>query len=266
MTYSSYDDAFKQGTDEMRLAVTIILGFCATWSGAFAQSQRSVGAPAAAQTAPPVIAPAQGPSRYPVDGPAVGRPKTPPISPPSTTPPIGNPVVLVPPQSAQPTVPRTAREALQGQVLREPVPNRRFIAPICAAPKAGEFRSFATLQGSLREEISSRLVITGTCFGRSEPVFGGLLVRLVRGDGAPQPFFRPLGRLGNRDLVVRSWTATRIEFTVPQLIDPASLPLAPSDLLTFILITTNGNFRAILTPADVEKLATDGSLTFPPSP
>jgi hypothetical protein len=231
---------------------------CASMSTALAVAQTN--APVSASPQPATVA------GYPVEGPSVQPPKTPAIVVPSTTPSIGGPIVIGPPQSAQPTVPRTAREALQGQVLRERVPRLQNIVPICAALKPGEFRSFATLQGSLREEISSRLVVTGTCFGKSEPVVGGLLVRLVRGDGAPQPFFRPLGRLGNKDLVVRSWTPTRIEFTVPQLIDPASLPLAPPDLLTFVLITTNGFFRAILTPADVEKLTADGSLTFSPSP
>jgi hypothetical protein len=221
------------------------------------------------------LAAAQGGPAMP--GPT-GAPKvSPPIVVPPRTPPTGRPLAIEPPTPAtSPPVPRGAREPLQGQVTREIGPRLGNIAPRCQLTKARDFpglvRSFASVQGAvqgnLREDINSTLTITGTntCFGSTAPILGGLRVRLMRGDGREEPFFRPLTRLGNSDLVVRTWSATRIELTVPQLVDPASLPLAATDKLRLDLITSYGVYRAILNPADVDKFQSDGTLTLPPYP
>jgi hypothetical protein len=200
-------------------------------------------------------------------GPTGGPKVNPPIVLLPSTPPIGGPGVLPPPSTNPPPVPKGVREALQGQVVREVGPRRRTFASRCALQKAGEFRSFATIQGNLREEINSKLTITGTCFGTQRPAIGGLMVRLQRGDAAPERFFRPLPEFGNADLYVQSWTPNKIELTVPQLINDASLPLALGDLLTFVLFTNDGpSHRVILTKGDVDKFQRDGILTFTPSP
>jgi hypothetical protein len=206
-----------------------------------------------------------------------GAPKvTPSIVVPGNTPPIGGPVVLQTPTTTPPPVPRGAREALQGQATREVGPRLGNVVPRCQLTKPRDFpgviRSFASIQGAiegnLREDINSKLTITGTatCFGTTAPVLGGLRVRLVRGDGREEPFFRPLGRLGNSDLVVRTWSSTKIEFTVPPLLSPTSLPLVGADTLRLDLITSYGVYRTILTQADINKLDRDGNLTFSPSP
>ena len=66
--------------------------------------------------------------------------------------------------------------------------------------------------------------------------------------------------------MVQSWSTSKIELTVPQLINPAILPLAPSDTLRFDLITSYGRYRATLTQTDIDRLDRDGVLTFPPPP
>lgn len=208
-----------------------------------------------------------------------GAPKvTPPIVVPDNTPAVGGPVVLPPTPVSPPPVRRGAREALQGRVAREVAIPKLNLVPRCERTNSTSFplgpvRSFAsvqgTIQGNLREEINSRLVITGACFGdRNLEPFGGLLVRLVRGDGTEVEFFKytPRGFTSSSILEVKSWSWNRIEFTVAPLINKTSLPVAPSETLKFELLTLYGRYVGILTQTDIDKLDRDGSVAFPPLP
>jgi hypothetical protein len=206
-----------------------------------------------------------------------GAPKVaPPIVVPGNTPAVGGPVVLPPTRVTPAPVPLATREALQGQVTREVGPRLRNFVPRCQLTKPRDFpgvvRSFAsiqgTIEGNLREDISSKLTITGTgtCFGTTAPVLGGLQVRLVRGDGREELFFRPLAALSNSDLVIRNWSSNKIEFTVPPLMNQSSLPLTGADRLKLDLITSYGVYRTILSQADIDKLDRDGSVAFPTYP
>jgi hypothetical protein len=190
----------------------------------------------------------------PVQGPT-GEPRGPSLGPPVKQPPIGGPR----------TIPLPEKIPAVRSVITGPPARLRDFVPLCQPLPDGNCRSFQTIEGSLREERSNVLVFTGSCFGR-QPKIGGMTVTITRGNAPPQPFFRPIGVTFGGDMLVRSWSPTRMEFTVPVLLDRASVPLAPTDVLNFSILTQAGIFRAVLTKDDVDRLERDGVLTFPHSP
>ena len=192
------------------------------------------------------------------------------VSPPTVlnprTPPIGGPVVLEPPTTAPPPVPRGAREAIQGQVVTD-IAGRRTLTLRSSPSETEGYRRFATITGKLQK--GSTLVITGDCFG-AEATFLSLSVAFGSSAG---PYFlpNPSDASGNFEwqtlgLVSSTWTQTRIEFPVIYNPDPAAQPLMPPNKLALIIHRTNGiYFRAVLTQQDIDTLNAGGTLTSPPN-
>jgi hypothetical protein len=204
---------------------------------------------------------------YPVEGPAGRRPKTPPISPPSTTPPVGNPVIIIPPLTPQTPVPPTARQAFEGQAIRERATALKTPPLVCRGGYvhiAGERYSFESMEGSLHRERSPKLIISGNCLGPRQTIADGLLATVRHSGGAEERLFVRPGGTGISDLAVQTWSPTRIEFLVPPLANPNILPLSPTDELWFHLKTSQGFYAVKLTQADIDKFERDGILTFAP--
>jgi hypothetical protein len=210
------------------------------------------------------LAQAQGGPALP--GPS-GAPKIgPPIDVPGRTPPIGGPVVLEPPSTNPPAVPRDAREPLQGQVARGLGPRRTFTQR-CPPSEPGQYSRFGTITGRLQK--GSTLVMTGECFG-SQAVSLSFVVYVNQGassffmpnenDGSANPGFATFGLHSSR------WTPTTIEFPVIYSPDPSQQPIVPPKVVRLELRTKNGvNFRASLSQQDIDTLNSGGTLTNPPS-
>jgi hypothetical protein len=205
-----------------------------------------------------------------------GAPKVgPSIVVPGRTPPIGGPMVLAPPTTNAPPASQKGREPSQRELTRQFVPPLHGVVQRCEGRGPGNWpgepRSLASLQatiaGSFRETTSYRLVLSGKCFGKLGLLMG-LTVFIRRGDGTIENLYQPTPSSvpSSSHLAIRSWTPTRIEFTVPTLLNEASLPLASTETLELELITANGRYIATLSPADVDKFQRDGTLTLPPYP
>jgi hypothetical protein len=194
-----------------------------------------------------------------------GAPRVnPPIIAPPITPPIGGPVVLGPPTTTPPPVPRGAREALQGQVVRE-VGQRKTLNLRCPPSEPGRYSRFGTITGTLQKR--STLVMTGECFG-SEAVHLSFVVHVNQ---SAVSFFLPNSEDGSNNLGwatfglhSSSWTPTQILFPVIYNPDPDAQPIVPPKVVRLELRAKNGvNFRADLTQQQIDMLNAGGTLTNP---
>jgi hypothetical protein len=196
-----------------------------------------------------------------------GAPRVnPPIIAPPITPPIGGPVVLGPPTTIPPPVPRGAREALQGQVVRE-VGQRKTLNLRCPPSEPGEFTRFATISGRLQK--GSTLTITGSCFGTQVVE----LYLCVQANASATSYFLPnpdnlSDQVGWATFGLKSLsrTPTRLAFPVTYNPDPAQHPISQPKVVRLELLGKNRvNFRASLSQPDIDTLVAGGTITNPPS-
>jgi hypothetical protein len=200
-----------------------------------------------------------GPTGAPKSGPSIVVP--------STTPPIGGPVVLEPPSPQVPTVPRDAREPLQGQVAREIGRRAINLNSSCIRSPSETFRPFASISGRLQK--GAVLTLTGACFGTRAK---GLMLVVQASSGATS-FFLPSGDDGSSlpgwatfGLLSSSWTPNRLQFPVIYAPDPAQQPIAPPRVVRLEFSADNGiRFAAVLTQHDIDALNSGATLTNPPT-
>jgi hypothetical protein len=194
-----------------------------------------------------------------------GAPKVgPSMAVPGRTPPIGGPVVLEPPTTTPPPVPRGAREALQGQVVRE-VGQRRTFTQRCPRSEPGHYSRFASITGRLQK--GSTLVVRGDCFGNDAT---GLSLSVRRENGVTS-FFLPNIDDGSNNfgwatfgLFSSSWTPAQILFPVIYNPDPNAQPIIPPLVVRLELRAKNGvHFRADLSQQDIDTLNSGGTLSNP---
>jgi hypothetical protein len=214
------------------------------------------------------VALAQGGSMTP--GPT-GAPKTaPPIILSPRTPPLGGPVVLEPPTTNPPRLPRGARDALQGRVAFKKV-QRRTQYQMCSPLRTSIYQSFATIAGKI--ETGSTLEVTVNCFGAHPDTYGLMLVSDTQGRtiflfDLDDPSYNP--NWPNLSLLGSTSTPTIFKLPIVGSLDPSVQPVIPPKTVELTVGATNGasnylHFRAVLTQQDIDTLNAGGTLTNPPA-
>jgi hypothetical protein len=200
-----------------------------------------------------------------------GAPKTaPPIILSPRTPPLGGPVVLEPPTTNPPRLPRGARDALQGRVALKKVPQRTRYQT-CAPLETSIYRPFATITGKIQK--GSTLEVTVDCYGALPDTFG---LMLVSGSQWRTMFLiDPEEPSSNSNWQAFSFLGSPSAPTVFKLpisgsVDPTVQPVIPPKTVILDVGATSNvssylHFRAILTQQNIDTLNSGGTLTNPPA-